>query len=152
MQARDIAVNVPTITMRDSVAKAVRVLTLGRLPGLVVVDGESRPSITLPGSQVLSLAVPRSYQADAALARTIDEEYADKFWQELGHLAVGDCLPPKPPRLAVVQADANLLEVAACMARMRCPLVAVVDGAGTLLGAITLDLLLASLAIASIDD
>lgn len=152
MQARDIAVMVPTITLRDSVAKAVQVMALGRLPGLIVVDDEARPSITLPGSQVLRLAIPDSYQSDPALAGAIDEEHADRFWIELSHLTVGDCLPGKTMKLVTVRADANLLEVAACMARMRSPLVAVVERDGTLAGAITLDALLTSLAIARLED
>jgi CBS domain-containing protein len=152
MQARDIAVNVPTITVGDSVARAVRVMALGRLPGLIVVDDRGRPSMVLPGTQVLRLAVPTSFQSDPALARTIDEEHADTFWHELGDLTVGDCLPSKPVRPVTMPADANLLEVAASMALARTPLVAVVETDGTLLGAITLTHLLTSLAIAGLDE
>jgi CBS domain-containing protein len=152
MQARDLAVDAPAVTLQDSVATAVRVMAIGRFPGLVIVDERSRPSMTLTGSQVLGLAVPRSFQADPSLARTIDEEYADEIWRELGPLAVADALPAKPPKLAAVPADANLLEIAACMARMRSPLVAVIETDGTLLGAITLENLLARLAIADPDE
>ena len=74
MQARDIVVNVPTITLQDTVAKAVQVMALGRLPGLIVVDERGRASMVLPGSQVLRLVVPASYQSEPALAHTIDEE------------------------------------------------------------------------------
>jgi CBS domain-containing protein len=42
----------------------------------------------------------------------------------------------------VVDPDATVLEVAAIMARMRSPLVAVAERGGQLLGAITLDALL----------
>jgi CBS domain-containing protein len=152
MQARDIAVTVPTITVRDSVARAVQVMALGRLPGLIVVDDDARPSMVLPGTQVLRLAVPNSFQSDPGLARAIDEEHADTFWQELSHLTVGDCLPLKPVKLVTVPADANLLEVAASMALAHSPLVAVVEPDGTLLGAITLQFLLTSLAIAGLDE
>lgn len=152
MQARDIAVNVPTITANDSVARAVQVMALGRLPGLIVVDDQSRPSMVLPGTQVLRLAVPNSFQSDPALARTIDEEHADTFWHELSDLTVGDCLPSKPVKPVTMPADANLLEVAATMALARSPLVAVVESDGTLIGAITLTHLLTSLAIAGLDE
>jgi CBS domain-containing protein len=47
-----------------------------------------------------------------------------------------------------VPPEATLLEVAALMARLRSPLVAVVDRAGVLVGAITLDRLLRTLAAA----
>lgn len=147
MQARDIAVQVPTITLADSVATAVRVMALGRLPGLIVVDGHRRPRLVLPGTQVLRLAVPRAYQDDPALARTVDEAHADLFWQELNGLTVGDCVARGVGRLTSVRPDATLLEVAALMARLRSPLVAVVED-GVLLGAITLDRLVGSLALA----
>jgi len=147
MQARDIAVSIPTVTKGDSVAKAVRVMVIGRLPGLIIVDHLSRPWMVLPGTQVLRLAVPGSYQEDPALARTIDEDYADQFWQELGSRTVADCLPRDPARPVTVSTTANLLEVAALMARTRSPIVAVVDRDASLVGAITLERLLTSLAV-----
>ncbi|MFF5107590.1 CBS domain-containing protein [Streptosporangium sp. NPDC000509] len=147
MQARDIAVTIPTVTRGDSVAKAVRIMVIGRLPGLIIVDDLSRPKVVLPGTQVLRLAVPGSYQEDPALARTIDEDYADQFWQELGNRTVGDCLPRDAARPVTVSTTANLLEVAALMARTRSPIVAVVDRDASLIGAITLERLLTSLAV-----
>lgn len=152
MQARDIAVQVPTVTVDDPVARAVQVMAVGRLPGLIVVDNDSRPRLVLPGTQVLRLAVPDSYQEDPALVRAIDEDHADRFWSELGERTVGDCVPRPAPRPVTVQADATLLEVAAIMARHHSPLVAVVDAAGKLLGAITLDRLITSLAVFGPDE
>ncbi|MFJ2029926.1 CBS domain-containing protein [Streptosporangium sp. NPDC087985] len=152
MQAREIAVELPTVTVRDPVAKAVRVMAAGHLPGLIVVDGRARPQMVLSGTQVLRMTVPGTYQEDPVLARTIDEAHADLFWQELGNLTVGDCLPRQPVRPVTVPLDATLLEVAALMARLRSPLVAVVDRAGVLVGAITLDRLLTSLAVADPGD
>jgi CBS domain-containing protein len=149
MQARDIAVNMPTITVNDPVTQAVQILVVGRLPGLIVVDAETRPWMVLPGSQVLRLTVPGSYQEDPSLARAVDEVHADLFWQELADLTVGDCLPRQPARPATVPPDANLLEIAALMARLHSPLIAVVDDDGVLAGAITLERLLTSLAIAA---
>jgi CBS domain-containing protein len=126
-------------------------MTLGRLPGLIVVDEANRPTMVLPGSQVLRLAVPSSYQDDPALARVIDEHHADRFWLELSQQSVRERLPDKAPKPVTAPADANVLVVAALMARTRSPLVAVVDLDGSLLGAITLDSLLAHLAIAGIE-
>jgi CBS domain-containing protein len=152
MQARDIAVNVPTITVSDSVAKAVQVLALGRLPGLIVVEEGGTPLTVLPGSQVMRLAIPAAYLAEPALARTIDEDYADTFWRDLRGVSVGECLPLRIAKPVTVRADANLLEVAALMANAHMPIVAVVDESGHLLGAITLAALLTSLAVAGIDE
>ncbi|TMR26462.1 CBS domain-containing protein [Nonomuraea zeae] len=152
MQASNIAVNLPTVTVRDSVARAVRIMALGRMPGLIVVDDRGRPWSVLPGTQVLRLAVPGAYQEDPALCRTIDEAHADVFWGELGDLTVGDCLPRQPAAPATVRLDATLLEVAALMSRLRSPLVAVVDRDGALAGAITLERLLTFLALSSPED
>src|SRR5262245_27774476 len=83
---RDVAVSLPAVTVDDPVAKAVRVMAVGRLPGLVVVDGLSRPWVLLTATQVLRLVVPGSYQEDPALARTVDEQSADHFWLEVTDL------------------------------------------------------------------
>ena len=152
MQARDIAVKLPTVTVHDPVTRAVRVMTLARLPGLIVVDDESRPRMVLPGTQVLRMTVPIAYQEDPALTRTVDEAHADLFWQEQGDLTVGDCLPRQPVKPATAALDATLLEVAALMARLRSPLVAVVDRTGVLIGTITLERLLTSLALSGSGD
>jgi CBS domain-containing protein len=147
MQARDIAVSVPTVTKGDPVAKVLQVMAISRLPGLIVVDERSRPTMVMPGTQVLRLVVPGSYRDDPALARAIDEESADLFWQELAGLTVGDCFTDKPSKPVTVSADATLLEIAALMGKHRSPLVAVVDADGALVGAVTLERLLTSLAV-----
>ncbi|MBN6038306.1 CBS domain-containing protein [Amycolatopsis sp. 195334CR] len=152
MQARDIAANVPTVTVDDPVAKAVRVLAVSRLPGLIVVDAAGRPRIVLPGTQVLRLAVPDAYQEDPALCRAVDEAHADRFLEEIGGRTVGDCLPRQPVKPVVAAVDATLLELAALMARTHSPLVAVVEPDGTLAGAITLARLLTSLAVSGFGD
>ncbi|MEU8346882.1 CBS domain-containing protein [Actinomadura meyerae] len=152
MQARDIAIKVPTVTRDDSIAHAIQLMALGRLPGLIVVDGEQRPRVVLPGTQVLRLAVPAAYQEDPALTRVVDETHADVFWHEIRDRTVGDCLGTHTPRPVIVKASATLLELAALMARQRSPIVAVVDDAGLLTGAVILDRLLSALALSQPDD
>ncbi|HEY8482422.1 MAG TPA: CBS domain-containing protein [Spirillospora sp.] len=147
MQARDIAVQVPTVTMDDQIAHAIQVMALGRLPGLIVVDADHRPRVVLPGTQVLKLAVPAAYQEDMALTRAVDEAHADVFWQEIGGMRVGECLGTHTVRPLTVKASSTLLEIAALMARHRSPLVAVIDDAGLLTGGITLDRVLSALAL-----
>ncbi|NVI89452.1 CBS domain-containing protein [Actinomadura sp. BRA 177] len=152
MQARDIAIKVPTVTRDDSIAHAIQVMALGRLPGLIVVDEADRPRLVLPGTQVLRLAVPVAYQEDQALTRTVDEAHADVFWHEIRDMKVGDCLGTHTPRPVIVKSSATLLELATLMARQRSPLVAVVDDAGLLTGAVILDRLLSALALTRPDD
>jgi CBS domain-containing protein len=152
MQAREIAIQLPTVRPGDPVAKAMRLMVVNRLPGMIVVDAEDRPVAVLPGTQVLRLAIPSSYQNDPALVRTIDELHAELFWHEPGAWTVGDCLPDTVAKPATVAPDATLLEIAAVMAQKHSPLVAVVDRSRTLLGAVTLERLLISLAVAGPDD
>ncbi len=121
MQARDIAIKVPTVTRDDSIAHAIQVMALGRLPGLIVVDEADRPRLVLPGTQVLRLAVPVAYQEDQALTRTVDEAHADVFWHEIRDMKVGDCLGTHTPRPVIVKSSATLLELATLMARQRAP-------------------------------
>ena len=147
MQARDIATHVPTVTVHDPVSKALQIMAVRRLPGMIVVDGAARPHTVLPGTQVLKLAVPEAYRQDPALSRAMDESYSDTFWRELNGVTVGDALPVRPAKPAKVFAEANLLEVSALMARQHSPLVAVVERDGSLSGAITLERLLTSLTV-----
>lgn len=53
---------------------------------------------------------------------------------------------------ATVSPDATLLEIATVMANKRSPLIAVVDRTGRLTGAVTLERLLTSLAVAGPGD
>ena len=152
MHISDIAIHLPTIHAGDPVAKAMRLMVLHRLPGMIVVDDDDRPLAVLPGTQVLRLAIPTSYQHDPALARTIDELHADLFWHGPGRWTVADCLPSPAPRPATVSPAATLLETAALMAQRHSPLVAVVDRERRLTGAVTLERLLTSLAVAGPDD
>jgi CBS domain-containing protein len=147
MKAIDIVGNLPTVTTSVPVDKAMQLMVVRRLPGLIVVDDRTRPIAVLPGTQVLRLAIPDSFQSDPLLARTIDESAADHFWQELRNLTVGDCLTRPAAKPATVRADATLLEVAIVMARQHSPLVAVVNGGGVLIGGITLERLLTTLAV-----
>jgi len=152
MQAHEIAVNPPTVRTDDPVAKAVQVVVVNRLPGLIVVDDADRPIAVLPGTQVLRLAIPGSYQDDPALVRGVDEVSADLFWREAGNLTVGDCLPSPVAKPATVPPEATLLEIATVMAKKHSPLIAVVDKTGRLIGAVTLERLLTSLAVAGPGD
>jgi CBS domain-containing protein len=138
MRVRDLAETYAIVTPDTPAIEAVRLLAAERLPGLVVVDGRRRPLVVLPGSQVLRLGVPGYVQDDPALARVIDETHADVFLRELGDRTVAACLPERRPDLPVVTEDDTVLEAAAMMAQMHSPLVAVVDGAGTVVGVVTL--------------
>src|SRR6266540_466845 len=136
MRARDLAADFPVVTLSTPALLADQ-----DLPGLIVLDDNGVPSTILPGTQVLRMAVPAYCQDDPALARVVDEKHADLFLKALDDKSVRQLLPEQPKELPVVDGDATALEVAAVMARMRSPVVAVLAGK-RLIGAITLDSLL----------
>ena len=129
-------------------AEAARILTEAGRPALVVVDDHDHPTAILPASQVLRFVIPRYIQDDPALARVVDEEFADHMCDSLAGKTVAELLPKDGPKLVVAEPDDNMIEIAALMAGSRSPLVAVVDGRGreaAMIGAITVASLLAAL-------
>jgi CBS domain-containing protein len=89
------------------------------------------------------MALPAYCTEDPTLARVIDEAAADVFTSGLDGRTVGDCLPADHRELPLVAPDATVLEIASLMARTGTPLVAVVDVHRRVLGAVTLNGLLA---------
>jgi CBS domain-containing protein len=146
MLARKLAQPFPTVTLDTDALEAARLLAEHRLPGLIVLGDGGLPHTVLPGSQVLRFVVPTYVQDDPALARAYDEKSADALADKLVGRTVRDMLPKKQDRLEirVVEPDATSIEIAAQMAGMRSPIIAVVDGE-ELLGAITVSALLAHL-------
>ena len=143
MRARELAQPFPTVGLDTDAMEAARMLGQQRLPGLIVVGDDGRPWTVLPASQVLRLVIPAYVQDDPALARAFDEKASDELWGELDDSTVRDLLPAEQDvdELPVVDPDATTVEIAAVMARVHSPLVAVVDG-DELLGAITVSRLL----------
>ena len=117
---------------------------------MVVLGPDGRPYTVLPGSQVLRFIIPRYVQDDPALARVYDERASDELCAKLTGSTVRDLLPDGQDvdEIPVVDPDATMIEVAAVMARMHSPIVAVVEGS-QLLGAITVRRLLDHLLPAS---
>ena len=139
MLARDLAEEFPVITLDTDALTAARMMGERRHPGLIVCDGEGRPHTVLPGSQVLRFMIPSYVQEDPTLARVYDDRRADALLTKLSSRTVEQLLPKRQDRdeLPVVDPDATSLEVAAVMARMHSPVVAVVDERGVVLGAVT---------------
>jgi len=140
MHAEQMAEEYPVLTMESDALEAARLLAEHRLPGLVVID-QGRPRSVLPASQVVRFLVPGYVQDDPTLARVLDESMADQVAKSLGGKSVGDLVRDGTPELAVVNADDTIIEVAAIMARLRCPLAAVMRD-DQLIGVITASRLL----------
>ncbi len=131
----------PVVGLDSAAREAVELLAVRRLPGLIVVDSKGEPHSVLPASQVVRFLVPSYVQDDPSLARVIDESLADQVADKLANVPVRRLLPSDPVELPVVNHDDTVLEVAAIMARLRCPLVAVMKGR-KIIGAITASRLL----------
>lgn len=143
MRARDLAEDFPTVTLTSDAMQAARAMAQARKPGLIVLDERGRPHAVLGGSQVLRFVIPNYIQEDPPLARALDADAADELCRRLEGRSVRDVLPERQDRdeLPVVDGDATALEMAAVMARMHSPLVAVLEG-DTVIGAVTVPRLL----------
>lgn len=134
----------PLVGVDSDALDAARILATRRLPGLVVTEESGAPYAILPASQVVRFVVPRYIQDDPSLAGVIDEPAADRIAAQLAGKTVRDLLPENPAELPTVNADDTMLELAAIMARMRSPLVAVLDD-GAIIGVVTASRLLSIL-------
>jgi CBS domain-containing protein len=141
VHAADMAEEVPLVTLDTSALEAAKLLASHRLAGLVVTDAQGHPYAVLPPSQVVRFLVPSYVQDDPSLARVLSESMADHAADKLGSRRVRDVLPRERPELCVVNHDDTVIEVAAIMARLRSPLVAVMRGS-ELIGVISASRLL----------
>ena len=131
----------PVVSLDDEARQAVELLASRRLPGLIVTRPDGSPYAVLPASQVVRFLVPSYVQDDPSLARVIDESLADRVADKLAGTTVRKLLPDEPGEIPVVNHDDTILEIAAIMARLRCPLV-VVTRDRAIVGAITASRLL----------
>jgi CBS domain-containing protein len=143
MRAEEIAEDFPVVSIDSDALDAARMLAEHRLPGIVVTDTSGKPYAVLPASQVVRFIVPRYVQDDPSLAGVLNESMADRAADKLGGKTVRDVLPEHLLNVPSANADDTIIAVAAVMARLRSPLIAVVKD-GTLHGVITASRLLAA--------
>lgn len=141
MHAEDMAEEAPLVDLDSSALEAAQLLAERRLPALVVVNTDGTPRAILPASQVVRFLVPGYVLDDPSLARVMNESMADQAGERLGSRRVRDLLPSPAYEMAVVNHDDTVIEVAAIMARLRCPLAAVMKDR-RLIGVITASRLL----------
>jgi CBS domain-containing protein len=143
VHAEDIVEEFPVVTVESSALEAARMMAEHLLPGIVVTDSSGLPYAVLPASQVVRFIVPTYVQDDPSLAGVIDESWADKAADKLGNKSVRDMLPEHLENIPSAKADDTIIEVAALMAQLKSPLVAVLKD-GRLHGVITASRLLAA--------
>jgi CBS domain-containing protein len=130
------AEDTPLVDLDTNALEAAHLLAERRLPALVVTETDGSPHSILPASQVVRFLVPGYVQDDPSLARVMNESMADRAGEKLSNKRVRDLLPKEHRELAAVNHDDTIIEVAAIMARLRCPLAAVMKG-DKLVGVIT---------------
>src|ERR1700752_3726234 len=129
MHAEDMAEEFPVVSVDSGALDAARLLAEHRLPGIVVTDASGKPFAVLPASQVVRFIVPTYIQDDPSLAGGLNESMADRAAEKLSGKTVRDVLPEHLTDIPAANADDTIIEVAAMMARLRSPLIAVMkDG------------------------
>ena len=143
MRAAELAEDFPVVSVDSDALDAARLLAEHRLPGIVVTDNSGKPFAVLPASQVVRFIVPQYVQDDPSLAGVLDESMADRAASKLGGKSVRSVLPDHLTNVPSADVDDTIIEVAAVMARLRSPLMAVVKD-DKLFGVITASRLLAA--------
>jgi CBS domain-containing protein len=141
VHAEQMAEDAPSVDLDSNALEAAQLLAEQRLPALVVTDLDGSPHSILPASQVVRFLVPSYVQDDPSLARVMNESMADRAGDKLGGKRVRDLLPQERRELPAVNHDDTIIEVAAIMARLRCPLAAVIKD-GRMIGVISASRLL----------
>ncbi len=141
VHAEQMAEDAPSVNLDTNALEAAQLLAERRLPALVVTEADGSPHSILPASQVVRFLVPSYVQDDPSLARVMNESMADRAGDKLGAKRVRDLLPSERRELPAVNHDDTIIEVAALMARLRCPLTAVMKD-GRMIGVISASRLL----------
>jgi CBS domain-containing protein len=142
VRAEDLDEQFPIVDMDSDALEAARMIAEHGLPGVIVVDASRKPHAVLLASEVLQLILPRYVQDNMMLAGVMGDALADHA-QSLAGKTVGEVVPKPPRRIPSVDARDGVIKVAAEMAQLRCPLIAVTKN-GTLHGVITGSRLLAA--------
>ncbi len=135
-RARELAISYPSLPADAPAAEVARVLAEEDVDALFIEHQWQLQGVVSDIGLLVRL-LPGYILEDPTLAQVLEEGAADLLWQRLeGHTAA-ELLPAKRARVAEVDGDATLMEVAAAMARTSSPLVAVRERDGRLLGGIT---------------
>jgi CBS domain-containing protein len=144
VKARDLMQPAGTVRPDDSCKELVRHIQDPSVRVLAVVSEGGEVLGMVTEEDVLSALLPSYVLADEALAGALEETAGAELGERLQHRRVKDVVDLGRRDRPTVAPDDTLVEVGAAMARSNDPGVLVVEG-GRLLGAITVDRLLAAL-------
>jgi CBS domain-containing protein len=143
VRAEDLEEKFPIVPIDSDAVDAARMIAEHHLPGLLVTDTSGKPYAVLPAFAMLRYILPRYVQDNLTLAGVVGEPAPDEAMQNLAGKTVGDVLPGYLRDIPSVDARATVTKVAAEMAELRAPLIAVTKD-GKLHGVITASHLLAA--------
>jgi CBS domain-containing protein len=143
VRAEDLEEKFPIVPIDSDAVDAARKIAEHHLPGLLVTDSSGQPYAVLPAYAMLRFILPRYVQDDLALAGVLGDPSPDQAVQNLAGKTVGDLLADYLRDTPSVDARATVTKVAAEMAQLRTPLIAVTKD-GKLHGVITASHLLAA--------
>jgi len=144
VRAEDLEEKFPIVPIDSDAVDAARKIAEHNLPGLLVTDTSGRPYAVLPAVEILRFILPRYVRDDLALAGVLGESAADQAAQNLAGKTVADVLSADLRKnIRSVDAHDTVIKVAAEMAQLRSPLIAVMKN-GSLHGVITASRLLAA--------
>jgi CBS domain-containing protein len=122
MRASDLQVSLPLVQRRTTALEAARLIARGRLAGLVVANDAGIPFAVVSSADVLRLMVPNYVLDDMSLAGVLDEAGADEMWTRINERTIGELLDDEGVYvrdITRIDADANLVEMAALMVDAR---------------------------------
>jgi CBS domain-containing protein len=143
VRAEDLEEKFPIVPIDSDAVDAARKIAEHHLPGLLVTDTAGQPYAILPAFAILRYILPRFVQDNLSLAGVVGDSTPDQAMQNLSGKTVGDVLPDYARDIPSVDARASITKVAAEMAQLRTPLIAVTKN-GKLHGVITASHLLAA--------
>jgi CBS domain-containing protein len=122
MLASHLQVRLPLVQRATTALEAARLIARERLAALVVADGEGNPVAVVSSADVLGLMVPGYVLEDMSLAGVLDEAGADEMWARIHERTIGELFDDDGVSvrdITQIDADANLVEVAALMVDAR---------------------------------
>jgi CBS domain-containing protein len=144
VRAEDLDETFPIVPIDSDAVEAARLIAEHSLPALLVTDTSGKPYAILPAVEILRFILPRYVRDDLALAGVLGESAADQAAQNLAGKTVADVLSADLRKnIRSVDAHDTVIKVAAEMALLRSPLIAVMKN-GSLHGVITASRLLAA--------
>ncbi|MDT5231657.1 MAG: hypothetical protein QOJ56_990 [Mycobacterium sp.] len=144
VRAEDLDETFPIVPIDSDAVEAARLIAEHSLPALLVTDTSGKPYAILPAVEILRFILPRYVRDDLALAGVLGESAADQAAQNLAGKTVADVLSADLRKnIRSVDAHDTVIKVAAEMAQLRSPLIAVMKN-GSLHGVITASRLLAA--------